>query len=155
MEKKYKSLTFTDYPPTELLDSHIYKDSIKSLSFQYRTKSEDELIAFIALSKESPNIVIPNVKKQSKGCRILGIGVKSYNVNNYQVIDLPLLITLLEEAEFYIMGWIDKNNCQFQFDYIWFNISDIASLDIRERIGGTKLTEEIIYKIINRNEQPN
>ena len=28
-EKNYNSLSFTDYPPTVLLDSHIYKDSIK------------------------------------------------------------------------------------------------------------------------------
>ena len=155
MEKYYNSLSFTDYPPTELLDSHIYMDSIKRLSFQYRTKNEDELIAYIALSQESPNLVVPNINNQTKGCRILGIGVKSYNVNNYQVIDLPLLIALLEEAEFYIMGWVDRNNCQFQCDYIWYYISDIVSSDIRERIGGIQITDEIMYKIINRNEQPN
>ena len=51
MEKNYNSLSFTDYPPTELLDSPIYTDSIKRLSFQYRTKNNDELIAYIALSQ--------------------------------------------------------------------------------------------------------
>ena len=152
MEKNYNSLSFTDYPPTELLDSHIYKDSIKRLSFQYRTKNDDELIAYIALSQERPNIDIPNISNQSKGCRILGIYVESYIVNNYNVVNLNLLNALLDEAEFYIMGWVNRSNGQFQFDYLWFNGGDINSIDIIERIGGMKLTDEIVYKIIKRNE---
>ena len=71
MEKNYNSLSFTDYPPTELLDNPVYTDSIKRLSFQYRTKNNDELIAYIALSQESPNVAIPNINNQSKSCRTL------------------------------------------------------------------------------------
>lgn len=152
MEKNYNSLSFTDYPPTELLDSPVYTDSIKRLSFQYRTKNNDELIAYIALSQESPNVVIPNINNQSKGCRILGIYVESYTIGNYNVINLNLLNALLDEAEFYIMGWVNRSNGQFQFDYLWFNVGDINSIDIIERIGGLKLTDEIVYKIINRKE---
>ena len=47
MSQYYDSLTFSDYPPTELLGSIIYEDSIKRLSFQFRTKNEDKLIAYL------------------------------------------------------------------------------------------------------------
>ena len=50
MAEQYNSLSFSDYPPTELLGSGIYNDSIKRLSFQYRTRNEEKLIAYIALS---------------------------------------------------------------------------------------------------------
>ena len=109
-------------------------------------------LAYIALSQESPNVVIPNINNQSKGCRILGIYVESYTIGNYNVINLNLLNALLDDAEFYIMGWVNRSNGQFQFDYLWFNVGDINSIDIIERIGGLKLTDEIVYKIINRKE---
>lgn len=72
MAQYYDKLTFSDYPPTELLGSGIYNDSIKRLLFQYRTRNEEKLIVYIALSQDKPNIEIPNVENQMNGCRILG-----------------------------------------------------------------------------------
>lgn len=97
MAQYYDSLTFSDYPPTELLGSGIYNDSIKRLSFQYRTRNEEKLIAYIALSQDKPN-----VENQMNGCRILGVYTE-----NYQVTDLILLDALLDEAEYYIRGWVN------------------------------------------------
>lgn len=75
MAEQYNSLSFSDYPPTELLGSNVYENSIKRLSFQYRTKNEDKLIAYIAVSQDNPNIDVPNVKNQLNGCRIIDICV--------------------------------------------------------------------------------
>ena len=57
MAEQYNSLSFSDYPPIELLGSNVYENSIKRLSFQYRTKIEDKLIAYIAVSQDNPNIL--------------------------------------------------------------------------------------------------
>ena len=152
MAEQYNSLSFSDYPPTELLGSNVYENSIKRLSFQYRTKNDDKLIAYIAVSQDRPNIDVPNVENQLNGCRILGVYTENYQIGHYQVTDLQLLGALLDEAEFYIKGWVNKQNGQFQFDYLWFNVGDINSIDIIERIGGLKLTDEIVYKIIIRKE---
>lgn len=155
MAQYYDSLTFSDYPPTELLGSNIYENSIKRLSFQYRTKNEDKLIAYIAVSQDKPNIDIPNVENQMNGCRILGVYTDNNQVGHYQVTDLKLLDALLDEAEYYIRGWVNGQNGEFQFDYLWFNLTDFDSQDIIERIEGLTFTNDIAYKNIERNEQPN
>ena len=134
MVEQYNSLSFSDYPPTELLGSNVYENSIKRLSFQYRTKIEDKLIAYIAVSQDNPNIDVPNVKKQLNGCRILDIYTENYQIGRYQVTDLQLLGALLDEAEFYIKGWVNTQNHQFQFDYLWFNVDDFDSQKVVERI---------------------
>ena len=155
MAQYYDSLTFSDYPPTELLGSDIYNDSIKRLSFQYRTKNDDKLIAYIAVSQDSPTIDIPNVDRQSNGCRILGVYTENYQVGRYQVTDLQLLEALLDEAEYYIRGWVNDRNGKLQFDYLWFNLTDFDSQNIVERIEGLTLNDGVAYKAIERNEQPN
>ena len=104
MAQYYDKLTFSDYPSTELFGSGIYNDSIKRLSFQYRTSNEEKLIAYIALSQDKPNIEIPNVENQMNGCRILGVYAENYQVGHYQVTYLILLEALLDEAEYYIRG---------------------------------------------------
>ena len=91
-----------------MLGSGIYNDSIKRLSFQYRTRNEEKLIGYIALSQDKPNIEIPNVENQMNGCRILGVYTE-----NYQVTDLILLDALLDEAECYIRGWVNTKNGEF------------------------------------------
>lgn len=53
------------------------------------------------LSKDNPNIEIPNVENQMNGCRILGVYTENYQVRHYQVTDLILLDALLDEAEYY------------------------------------------------------
>ena len=155
MAEQYNSLSFSDYPPIELLDSNIYKNSIKRLSFQYRTKIEDKLIAYIAVSQDNPNIDVPNVKKQLNGCRILDIYTENYQIGHYQVTDLQLLGALLDEAEFYIKGWVNTQNHQFQFDYLWFNVDDFDSQKLVERIDNMVLNNGVAYKIIERNERSN
>ncbi len=152
MAQYYDSLTFSDYPPTELLGSNVYEDSIKRLSFQYRTKNEDKLIAYIAVSQDRPNIDVPNVENQLNGCRILGIYTENYQIGHYQVTDLKLLGALLDEAEFYIKGWVNTQNGQFQFDYLWFNVVDFDSQDVVERTDNMILNNGIAYKLIKRNE---
>ena len=155
MAQYYDKLTFSDYTPTELLGSDIYNDSIKRLSFQYRTRNEEKLIAYIALSQDKPNIEIPNVENQMNGCRILGVYAENYQVGHYQVTDLILLEALLDEAEYYIRGWVNTQNGEFQFNYLWLNLSDFDSQDIIERIDGLTFINGIAYKVIERNEQPN
>ena len=83
MAQYYNSLTFSDYPPAELLGSNIYEASIKSLSFQYRTKNENKLIAYIAVSQDRPNIKVPSVENQLNGCKILGIYAEKYQIGRY------------------------------------------------------------------------
>ena len=155
MAQYYDSLTFSDYPPTELLGSNVYENSIKSLSFQYRTKNEDKLIAYIAVCQDSPNLEIPNIENQLNGCRILDIYTEKYQIGHYQVTDLQLLGALLDEAEFYIKGWVNNQNGQFQFDYLWFNVVDFDSQEVVERIGNMVLNDGVAYKLIKRNEQSN
>lgn len=155
MAQYYDSLTFSDYPPTELLGSNVYENSIKRLSFQYRTKNDDKLIAYIAVSQDSPTIDIPNVDSQLNGCRILGVYTENFQVGHYQVADLQLLVALLDEAEFYIKGWVNNQNGQFQFDYLWFNVVDFDSQNVVERIDNIVLDNGVAYKLIERNEQPN
>ena len=155
MAQYYDSLTFSDYPPTELLGSNVYENSIKSLSFQYRTKNEDKLIAYIAVCQDSPNIEIPSIENQLNGCRILDIHTEKYQIGHYQVTDLQLLVALLDEAEFYIKGWVNNQNGQFQFDYLWFNVVDFDSQEVVERIGNMVLNDGVAYKLIKRNEQSN
>lgn len=41
------------------------------------------------------------------GCRILGVYTENYQVGHYQVTDLILLDALLDEAEYYIRGWVN------------------------------------------------
>ena len=155
MAEYYDSLTFSDYPPTELLGSRIYNDSIKRLSFQYRIKNEDKLIAYIAVSQDNPNIDVPNVDNQLNGCRILAVHTEPYQVGRYQVTNVQLLEALLDEAEYYIREWVNNQNGQFQFDYLWFNIADFDSQEILERIENMTQNNGVAYKLIERNEQLN
>ena len=155
MAEYYNSLTFEDYPPKELLGSSIYADSIKRLSFQYRTKNEDKLIAYIALSQDSPDMKLSNVDTQQKGCRILSLYVEPYQTEHYQVADVILLEALLDEAEYYIYGWVDNRNGEFQFDYLWFNVNDFNSQEVIERIDGLIINGEVAYKTIDRNNESN
>lgn len=69
--------------------------------------------------------------------------------------DLILLDALLDEAEYYIRGWVNTQNGEFQFNYLWINLSDFDSQDIIERIEGLTFINGIAYKVIERNEQSN
>ena len=89
------------------------------------------------------------------GCRILGVYTENYQVGHYQVTDLILLDALLDEAEYYIRGWVNTQNGEFQFNYLWLNLSDFDSQDIIERIEGLTFINGIAYIVIERNEQPN
>ena len=71
---------------------------------------------------------------QLNGCRILAVHTEPYQVGRYQVTNVQLLEALLDEAEYYIRGWVNNQNGQFQFDYLWFNIADFDSQEILERI---------------------
>lgn len=153
-----RALWFTNFfrlPTNGIVGSRIYNDSIKRLSFQYRIKNEDKLIAYIAVSQDNPNIDVPNVDNQLNGCRILAVHTEPYQVGHYQVTNVQLLDALLDEAEYYIRGWINNQNGQFQFDYLWFNIADFDSQEILERIDNMTQNNGVAYKLIERYEQPN
>lgn len=152
MDKYYNSLSFADYPPIESLDSSIYLKSIKNLSFQYRRKDNDELIAYIALCQDTPSvdIKIKDIGNNPKGCRILDVYVKPIQTSEYQVTDSALLMALLDEAELDIMGWVNHQDGNFQFDYLWCYLSDITLRDFIERINDVKIENGIAYSMIRR-----
>ena len=152
MDKYYNSLSFADYPPTELLDSNIYLDSIKNLSFQYRKKDNNELIAYIALDQDTPDTIVNDIGDNINGCRILGVYVKPINKGNFNVTDSTLIMAILDEAEFNIMGWVNQQNGNFQFDYLWCYLSEITLQDFIERISNVKIEKGIAYSMIKRNE---
>ena len=81
------------------------------------------------------------------GCRILGVYTENYQVGHYQVTDLNLLDALLDEAEYYIRGWVNDQNGEFQFDYLRFNLADFDSQDIIERIEGLTFTNGIAIRL--------
>ena len=155
MEKTYNEYSFKDYPPTEILGEDFYLKSRKNLSFQYRDKKSDELLGFISLGKEEMPVHISEIVRSGNGCRILMVNVKKIvSPNKCQPKDIDLLDVMLEEAEFYINAWCDKkNDNEFEFDYIWFDVRDFDekdALDITERIGEAKRIDNFVYKIVER-----
>lgn len=150
MEKFYNKYSFYDYPPTEILEEEYYKESIKNLSFQYRTREGDDLIAFIALKQEQTQIAIPNIQQQSKGCRILQLYVRPLIIKGFKVDNAELRVALLDEAEFYINGWVDIKTNDFAFDYIWCFVEDIKDKEILEELGGMTIYDGIAYKCVKR-----
>jgi len=114
MAEFYDSFTFTDYPPTDLLDKDFYRDSLKRLSFQYLTRDNEKLIAYIALKQESPQVEIPNVENQAKGCRILSLYANPFQYVNIHITYSQVLDALLDEAEYKITNWPDNQNNQLQ-----------------------------------------
>ena len=150
MEKKYITYSFSEYPPTEILDTDEYAESIKSLSFQYRTREGDKLIAYIALSKEQMPINIHNINECMTGCRVLGIYVAPKIVNGCKVDDTALRMKLLEESEHYINGWINPDSSDFAFDYYWFYNNDIKKGEIIDEIGHMTTIGDISFKIVKR-----
>lgn len=150
MAKKYYTYSFSEYPPTEILGTDIYLKSIKSLSFQYRTKEDDNLIAYIALSKESIPLSVQTIEEGMIGCRILGIYVEPIYTNNYAVDNVTLRIALLDEVEVYINGWVNTETLKFEFDYLWFYNDDIKKKEIIDEIGTMTTIGSISYKMLNR-----
>lgn len=155
MEKYFKSYTFDEYPPTEILGESFYLESRKTLSFQYRDKESDELLAYIALKKEEMPIQIPEEVRNANGCRLLMADVrKIVSPDNWVVKDVILLDALLYEAEYYINGWCDTDrNNEFEFDYLWFDMrdfNDVDTLDIMERLDGAKQIGGYVYKVLKR-----
>ena len=149
MKKNYISYSFNEYPPTEILGTDIYMQSIKSLSFQYRTIEDDKLIAYIALSKEQLPINIHNINEYMSGCRILDVYVAPKIVNGCEVDDTALRMKLLEESEHYIKGWANLDSCDFTFDYYWFYNEDIKE-EIIDEIGHMTTVDNISFKIMER-----
>ena len=152
MAEEYNSYSFDEYPPTEILETGIYLKSYKQLSFQYRTKEDDNLIACIVLSKESVPFSINHLGYNMVGCRILEIFVEPIYVNGYVVDNVALRTALLDEAELYINGWVELKSYKFEFDYFWFYNEDIKKKEIIEEIGGMITTDKISFKILNRHD---
>ena len=151
MAEKYLSYSFFEYPPTEILGTDIYLKSIKRLSFQYRTKDDDKLIAYIALSREQVPQNIPNIDKHMIGCRILGIYVTHNISKEYEVDNAILRMALLDEAEFCINGWVDSNDCnKFAFDYLWFYNKDIKEGEVIDELGDITTIDDISFKMVKR-----
>ena len=149
MEKIYNTLSFEECPPIEILESDFYLNSIKNLSFQYRTKADDELVAYIALAKDHPNVKIPFVSRQSEGCRLLNVWVKPVNVYFHKIRYAELLSVLLYEAEFRINAWVNLQTLLCEFDYLWFYNEDIDE-SVRNGIGGISTIDNVSYRILER-----
>lgn len=150
MAEKHYTYSFAEYPPTEILGTEIYLKSIKRLSFQYRAKEGDNLIAYIALSKETLPLSVSTIEKSMIGCRILEIYVEPIYVNNYVVDNVALRVALLDEAEHYINGWVNTESLKFEFDYFWFYNDDIKKKEIIDEIGSMTTIEGISFKMVNR-----
>lgn len=75
-----------------MLGSGIYNDSIKRLSFQYRTRNEEKLIAYIALSQDKPNIEIPNVENQMNGCSFVPTSILLPNKKKIIGTNVPTIL---------------------------------------------------------------
>ncbi len=150
MTEKYLTYSFAEYPPTEILGTDIYLKSIKRLSFQYRTKEGDNLMAYIALSKESIPLSLPTVEESMIGCRILEIYVKPIYVNNNVVDNVALRVALLDETEHHINGWVNTVSLKFEFDYFWFYNVDIKKKEIIDEIGSMTTIGNLSFKMVNR-----
>lgn len=148
--KHYNSYSFRDYPPKEILKTGIYKKSIKRMSFQYRTKDGDRLIAYIAFSKEPIPMNPSSLKERMKGCRILDIYVEPTIYNGCLSDNEALRDALLDDALFYINGWVDIKSNEFEYDYFWFYNADIKYVNTIEEIGGMTTVDNISYKLVNR-----
>lgn len=149
MAKDYQIHFFNEYPPNEILKERYYIDSIKHLSFSYRHKDSDELVAFIAVKKEQSPIRIEGIDT-TKGCRIIQMRVRCINSGGFTVIDTNVLDNLLQNAFYYIKGWDDESN-QSDFAYIWFDITDFEQADdLIEIMEYVEHNENIVYKIIER-----
>lgn len=149
MAKDYQIHFFNEYPPNEILKERYYIDSIKHLSFSYRHKDSDKLVAFIAVKKEQIPIHIDSID-MTKGCRIIQMRVRCIISSGFSVIDTNVLDNLLQDAFYYIKGWDDENN-QPHFDYIWFDITDFEQAnDLIEIMDDIEHNGNIVYKIIER-----
>lgn len=149
MEKIYNTLSFEECPPTEILGKDFYINSIKNLSFQYKMKTDNELVAYIALAKAHPNVKIPLVSRQSKGCRLLNVWVKPVNVDFHKISRAELLSALLYEAEFRINAWVNLQTLLFEFDYLWFYNEDIDE-SVSNGIGSISVIDNVSYKVLER-----
>ena len=118
------------------------------LSFQYRTKDDDKLIAYIALKKEKANIECVN--NQSNGCRILKVWVKTIGVGQYALDDAALRMALLDEAEIFIRCWVNTHTQETEFDYLWGYEVDIEKKEIINEIGEMEHVDNIYYKVFDR-----
>ena len=151
MEKNYHSFSFSEYPPVEILGTDMYLNSIKRLSFQYRRKEDDKLIAYIALSKECIPVNVSNIDNHMVGCRILDIYVIPEIINGYEVDNVNLRMALLEETECYINAWVDlRKDKNFEFDYFWFYHEDIKKKEIIDEISYMTTIDNISFKIMER-----
>lgn len=150
MEAHRTTYSYNEYPPTEILGDNHYIVSNKSLSFQYRNKESDELLAFVSLLENEPPIQV--LKEGHRGCEILMLDVrKLVSRDKWQVKDYALFNAILDEAEFRIENWCDgQNNNEFEFDYYWFDVTNENLQEVFERIDGAKRVGNIVYKTIER-----
>lgn len=146
----YNIFSYNEYPPSEILGENHYLISNKLLSFQYRYKTNNELLAFVSLVGKEPPIQVLN--GEYRGCEILMLDVrKIISTDKWQVKDYVFFDTILDEAEFRIENWCDKkHNNEFMFDYYWFEITNENTQELYERINGIEHIGNIAYKVIER-----
>ena len=120
------------------------KESLKRLSFSYRTVQNDELIAFIALKKED----CPFLKSISNACRILHFEVKKIKIQGWNMPYLGLYDKMFDEAMFYIKEWCEDGKPYF--DCVWFAEDDIELIELKKLFKDFIVKNGIFYKSINR-----
>ena len=142
--EEIKTYFFNEYPPTEILEEDAYKESLKRLSFSYRTVQNDELIAFIALKKED----CPFLKSISNACRILHFEVKKIKIQGWNMPYLGLYDKMFDEAMFYIKEWCEDGKPYF--DCVWFAEDDIELIELKKLFKDFIVKNGKFYKSINR-----
>lgn len=125
---KIGSYSFNEFPLEKCIGCQWFDESHKDLSFSLYDENENKVLAYIALVKATPSILIPNVENQDNGCKILKLFVSQVLlVNGYKSPSIPLIYRLWEEAKDSIVIW--NTNGIPSFDYIWFDRTDFEQAD--------------------------
>ena len=147
MKPDINTTPFEDQTPKELVNGSFYSMAKESLSIQCWNKEGNRMVMYIALTKESPNIHIPQLEHKEKGGRVLMFyahpDLLPTSENGYTDRLLPLLNDVMSR----ITNWRDEKG-EYLFDYFWFDVNDFSSVEIIRRVGFTKACDKIVYKMI-------
>lgn len=147
MKPDINTTPFEDQTPKELVNGSFYSMAKESLSIQCWNKEGNRMVMYIALTKESPNIHIPQLEHKEKGGRVLMFyahpDLLPTSENGYTDRLLPLLNDVMSR----ITNGCDEKG-EHLFDYFWFDVNDFSSVEIIRRVGFTKACDKIVYKTL-------
>ena len=147
MKPENSIASFENQTPKELVNASFYSMAKESLSIQCWNKEGNRMVMYIALTKESPNIHIPQLEHKEKGGRVLMFyahpDLLPTSENGYTDGLLPLLNDVMSR----ITNGCDEKGERL-FDYFWFDVNDFSSVDIIRRVGFSKACYRIVYKTL-------